>query len=251
MCVDIGYKSVLGPDGLPRYIKGIKIDRSLISADIDAPHLQGHARPYCIVVCLDNGGAPVVEKMNWGLIADFMINNPPLLKKYGNQLFNARAEKILQTGSTWNSLLKNRCLLVADGIYEHQEVPGRKNKLPYYIQLETKEPLLIPGLFNPRTNSFAIITRQGNELFCRIHNSGPNKYRMPLLLPPEKAVGWVDKHLTSEEVEGFLKFEIPSEALHAHTVFSIRGHQSRPDGKEANEYYNWGTAISGEQASLF
>lgn len=251
MCVDIGYKSMLGPDGLPRYIKGIKIDRSLVAADIDTPHLQAHARPPCVVVCLDTSGVPVVEKMNWGLIANFMVNNPVLLKKYGNQFFNARAEKILQTGSTWNSLLKNRCLLVADGIYEHQEVPGRKNKLPYYIQLETKEPLLIPGLFNPSTNSFAIITREGNELFCRIHNSGPNKHRMPLLMPPEKAVSWIHQGLTQEEIGGFLNFEILSKELHAHTVFSIRGHLSRQDGRAANEYYNWGAAIPGEQSSLF
>ena len=251
MCVDIGYKSMLGPDGLPRYIKGIKIDRSLVAADVDTPHLQAHARPSCIVVCGDTRGVPVVEKMNWGLIADFMVNNQGLLKKYGNQLFNARAEKVLLPGSTWNSLLNNRCLLVADGIYEHQEVPGRKNKLPYYIQLETKEPLLIPGLFNPRTNSFAIITRQGNELFCRIHNSGPNKHRMPLLMPPEKAVSWIHQGLTQEEIGGFLNFEILSKELHAHTVFSIRGHLSRKDGRAANEYYNWGAAIPGEQSSLF
>lgn len=251
MCVDIGYKSLLGPDGLPRYIKGIKIDRSLIASDIDAPHLQAHTRPFCIVVCLDTSGAPVVEKMNWGLVADFMVNNPELFKKYGNQLFNARAEKVLHPGSTWNSLLNNRCLLVADGIYEHQEVPGRKNKLPYYIQLQTKEPLLIPGLYNAHTNSFAIITRGGNELFCRIHNSGPNKNRMPLLLPPEKAVDWIHKDLTQEEIDQFLKFEIPDKELHAHTVFSIRSHHPRPDGKAVNEYYSWGLSRPGEQASLF
>jgi putative SOS response-associated peptidase YedK len=251
MCVDIGYKSMLGPDGLPRYIKGIKIDRSLAATDVDAPHLQAHTRPSCVIIKSDLDGLLMVERMSWGLIADFMINNSALFKKYGNQLFNARAEKVLQLGSTWNSLLNNRCLLVADGVYEHQEVPGRKNKLPYYIQPEKKEPLLIPGLYNPHTNSFAIITREGNELFCRIHNSGPNKNRMPLLLSPENAVGWVQEHLTLEEIERFLKFQLPAEELQAHTVFSIRSHLLRSDGKAANEYYNWGAAISGEQASLF
>jgi putative SOS response-associated peptidase YedK len=251
MCVDIGYKSMLGPDGLPHYIKGIKIDRSLATSDQDAPHLQAHARPLCVVVKTEPDQTPVVEKMSWGLVADFMLNNPELYKKYGNQLFNARAEKVLVEGTTWNSLLTNRCLLVADGVYEHQQVPGRKNKLPYYIQFRSKEPLLIPGLFNPKTNSFAIITREGNELFCQIHNSGPNKHRMPLLLPPEKASDWIQQNLRNQDIEQLLQVELSSEELTAHTVFSIRSHQPRPDGKNANEYFNWGASIPGEQASLF
>lgn len=242
---------MLGPDGLPRYIKGIKIDRSLIESDQDTPHLQAHARPLCAVVKTPGNETPVVNKMNWGLVADYMVNNPDLFKKYGNQLFNARAEKILQPGTTWNSLVNNRCLLVADGIYEHQQVPGRKNKLPYYIQLRSKEPLLIPGLFNPNTNSFAIITREGNELFRRIHNSGPNKYRMPLLLPLIMAPQWIQQKLSNQEIEKLLDFELPPEELAAHTVFSIRGHYSRPDGKRANDFFNWGATISGEQATLF
>lgn len=251
MCVDIGYKSALGPDGLPRYIKGIKIDRSLLAGDIGVAHIPAHARPSCVVVKTDPAGAPMVDKMNWGLVADFMVNNPAVFKKYANQLFNARAEKVLLTGSTWNALINNRCLLVADGIYEHQKVEGRKNKLPYYIQLRSKDPLLIPGLFNPRTNSFAIVTREGNDLFCRIHNSGPNKHRMPLLLKPGDAVSWIHQDLSNEALKHLLSFQISSEDLSAHTVYSIRSHHPRPDGRRANEYYNWGSASVGEQASLF
>jgi putative SOS response-associated peptidase YedK len=251
MCVDIGYKSMLGPDGLPRYIKGIKIDRSLAERDQDAPHLQAHARPLCVVVKTELDQTPVVEKMSWGLVADFMVSNPELFKKYGNQLYNARAEKVLVADTTWNLLLTNRCLLVADGVYEHQQVPGRKNKLPFYIQFRSKEPLLIPGLFNPKTNTFAIITREGNELFCQIHNSGPNKHRMPLLLPPEKAPLWIQQNLSNQDIEQLLQVELSSKELTAHTVFSIRGHQPRPDGKKANEYFSWGATMLGEQASLF
>lgn len=242
---------MLGPDGLPRYIKGIKINRSLVDNDRDTPHLQAHARPLCVIVKTESNQTLVVNKMNWGLVADFMVNNPVLFKKYGNQLFNARSEKLLLEGTTWNALLNNRCLLVADGIYEHQQVSGRKNKLPYYIQYHRKEPLLIPGLFNPNTNSFAIITREGNELFRRIHNSGPNKYRMPLLLPPAMAAMWIKQNLSKQEIEQLLSFEIPSEELSAHTVFSIRTHQPRPDGKKPNEFFNWGAATAGEQATLF
>lgn len=242
---------MLGPDGLPRYIKGIKIDRSLVERDQDAPHLQAHARPLCTIVKTDPNQTPVVEKLSWGLVADFMINNPELFKKYGNQLYNARAEKVLVAGTTWNSVLANRCLLVADGVYEHQQVPGRKNKLPYYIQLRSMEPLLIPGLFNPKTNSFAIITREGNEVFCQIHNSGPNKHRMPLLLPSAIAPKWIQQNLSNQEIENLLAFELPPKELAAHTVFSIRSNQPRPDGKKANESFNWGATMLGEQASLF
>jgi hypothetical protein len=54
MCVDIGYKSMLGADGLPRYIPGIKINREQVGADCDRPHIAGHTNPNCWV--LEGGG---------------------------------------------------------------------------------------------------------------------------------------------------------------------------------------------------
>ena len=238
MCVDIGYKAVLDTNGLPTIIKGIVIKKEYAETDHSIPHLSAFARPECWTV-VKQGPHPEVRSMRWGLIADFMIDRPDQFQKYGNHFYNARSERIEDPASAWYAYRNNRCLLIADGIYEHQKVAGRSRKMPWYIQLKTNEPLLIPALFNPRTETFAILTREGNDLFRTIHNDGPNKNRMPLLLPIEQAIEWIDPQLSDIHKQELKAFEITSSQLRGHTVYSIRGKQSRPDGKQANEAYNW------------
>jgi len=62
---------------------------------------------------------------------------------------------------------------------------------------------------------------------------------MPLLLPKEQALGWIEPHLSDKHKQELIAFEIPSSQLKAHTVYAIRGNLSRPDGKEVNEVYKW------------
>lgn len=251
MCVDIGYKSLLGPDGLPKLIPGIKIDRSLANNDVSIPHIQAHAKPACVVVLSSDGGA-LADKLSWGFVADFMLNNPEQQKKYFNQLFNARAEKIVDNSSMWGPYITHRCLLVASGVYEHQQVSYSSKKIPYYISFNNGDPLLIPSLYNPKTRSFALITRAANALFKEIHNAGPNKHRMPLLLPNNLASSWVNPSLTAADIKDYLNYELDSARLSHHTVYSLRSSSPRPDGKPADTFFNW--AISREdqdQLSLF
>jgi putative SOS response-associated peptidase YedK len=251
VCVDIGYKSSLGPDGLPHLIKGIKINRELVEGDRDRPHIRAHTHPSCVVVFMDEDGYPVAGQMLWGLVADFMINNPLQMKKFSNQLFNARSERLLESGSVWSGLKDRRCLLVADGIYEHQQVEWRKQKLPYYIRFRSGTTMLLPGVFNPGTKSFAIITREGNGLFKTIHNSGPHKFRMPLFLTASMANSWIQPRLSDDEINDLISFEYPSGELRAHTVYSVRSSSPRPDGKAANDFNNWENGRGLEQGSLF
>lgn len=238
MCVDIGYKAALGPNGLPQKVKGVRIKKEFTESDQDAPHLSAFARPACWVI-VQKEEAPEVVPMQWGLIADFMVDRPDQFEKYGNHFFNARSERVLEKGSAWYNHRSDRCLLVADGVYEHQKVAGRSRKMPWYIRLASGAPLLIPSLFNPRTQSFAILTREGNELFRNIHNDGGNKFRMPLLLEPEQALAWIDPTLDEQAIRSITAIEMPSDQLKAHTVYSIRGNTNRPDGQQANAPYDW------------
>jgi putative SOS response-associated peptidase YedK len=238
MCVDIGYKAALGPDGLPQKVKGVQIKKEYAAIDQDAPHLSAFARPSCWTIVQKEAG-PEVVPMHWGLIADFMIDRPDQFQKYGNHFFNARSERILERGSAWYNHIKDRCLLVADGVYEHQKVAGRSRKMPWYVRLASGAPMLIPALYNPRTETFAILTREGNELFRTIHNDGTNKFRMPLLLEQEQALKWIEPELHEQGIGLLTEIEIPAEQLKAHTVYSIRGNTIRPDGKELNAPFDW------------
>ena len=78
-----------------------------------------------------------------------------------------------------------------------------------------------------------------------IHNEGPNKHRMPLFMEPEMAINWISPVAPASD---FLSFELPSESLSAHSVYTIRNNAIRPDGKEKTDYYNWDL---NEQATLF
>ena len=109
----------------------------------------------------------------------------------------------------------------------------------------------IPGLYhfntkipsNPETGEmrgmFTLITRQANETMRQIHNSGDNAFRMPLFLPRELELKWLDPDLTEQEMESLLAFEMPSDQIVYNPVFSIRGRSPRPDGKPKNEPYDY------------
>lgn len=73
----------------------------------------------------------------------------------------------------------------------------------------------------------------------QIHNHGPNKHRMPVLMQPEEAVKWLKEDLTDEEMKKILEYEIPGTALEYRPVFSIRTTKPRPDGKNKTEAFNW------------
>jgi putative SOS response-associated peptidase YedK len=251
MCVDIGYKASLGKDGLPKYIPGVKINKNII--DKDEPHLQAHARPLCKVVVAGGDGGYQVEEMSWGVVMDFMQADADALKKYGNSMFNARGEKLLTTPSVWNKLINNRCLLIADGIYEHQQVDGYKKKIPHYISLSSGAPMLLPCVFAPAlpgytSATFAVVTGPANELMKKIHNDGPNKHRMPVFGEPEFELNWLNKNMVEKEINEFTNYAIPSASLKSKTVFTIRGNAIREDGKEKNDFFDWGI---NEQSSLF
>ena len=167
-------------------------------------------------------------------------------------MVNARSEKILDDHrSFWHRIRNARCLIPVTGIYEHREIHGWKNKVPYHISLKGRTMFCLPGLYHyntrlpsdPETGEvrgmFTMVTRQGNEVMRQIHNSGDNAFRMPLFLSKELEMQWIDPQLTDAGMAKILAFEMPSDKLKYHTVFSIRGRTPRADGKSKNADYSY------------
>jgi len=138
-----------------------------------------------------------------------------------------------------------------NGIYEHREVKGFKNKIPYLVGLKDQPTFFIPGLYSVaelpdketgemmKCWTFTIITREANDLMKMIHNGGVNKWRMPLFLPFELSKKWVEEDLSPEDYKAILDFEMPSERLDYYTVYTIRSPKQRPDEKAKNEFWEW------------
>jgi putative SOS response-associated peptidase YedK len=183
-----------------------------------------------------------LKNFEWGIIAEYM-DTPEKIKAMRRSMVNARSEKILDDKrSFWHRIRKTRCLIPVTGIYEHREIKGWKNKIPYHIRLKNREMFCIPGLyhFNTKTPSdpetgemrgmFTLITRAANPVMRQIHNSGDNAFRMPLFLPKEMELEWLRRDLGDAEIGKLLFYEMPADQLVYDPVYSIRGRTPRPDG---------------------
>ncbi|MCG8347223.1 MAG: SOS response-associated peptidase [Chloroflexales bacterium] len=131
----------------------------------------------------------VCEAMRWGLIP-FWFNDD----KWKAATWNARCETMAEKASYRGPWRKgNRCLFPIQRFYEWQEIEGQKQKQRWFIRI-VDEPMAIAGLWDSNNKhglSATMITMPANELMQRIHNSGANKHRMPLLVQPGNFEAWL------------------------------------------------------------
>lgn len=264
MCYDISFSSNI--ELIADYLPGIVIEPQL-SIDFDTTiHVQAQAyRRYPVIIYDD--AEYKLKPFEWGVIADYM-NTPEKIKQSRQWMCNAQSEKVIgDKKSFWRRIRSKRCLIPVTGIYEHREIKGWKNKVPYLVRMRDRELFCIPGLYyyspipDPETGevkgTFTLITRPANSVMKQIHNGGPNAGRMPLFLSQELEKKWLQPDLTDEDIQSVMDFEMPSEQLEYWPVFSIRTTKPRPDNKLKNEPFEWanlpplGNDEPSEQKALF
>ena len=246
MCYDISFSSTI--ELIPEYLPGIIVDPQVRIDYETSVHVMAHAYGRYPVITLEDG-IYHLRPFEWGLIADYM-NTPEKIKKGRAFMCNAQSEKITEDKrSVWYRLRKKRCLIPVTGILEHRHINGGALKIPYHVKLKNRDLFCIPGLYNysPIPNvetgevigTYTLITRAANALMAQIHNGGDNKFRMPLFLPKELEMKWLEPDLTDETMKEILDFKMPPAELEYHTTFSIRGRKERTDGKGKIEPYEW------------
>jgi putative SOS response-associated peptidase YedK len=143
-----------------------------------------------------------LDLMRWGLV--------PHWSKGPDQRFamhNARLESIEEKPSFRKPLVRQRCLIPADGWYEWQAVKKTAGKQAHFIHRPRNEIFYFAGLWDcwesPNTQpmqSCTIITTAANASLERIHS------RMPIILDPEDYQRWLDPDLNDgHEVTQLLK----------------------------------------------
>lgn len=248
MCLDISYYSKL--DIIDNYFPQLTHDGD-IQFDLDmSTHFMalGHSRYPVITQEADGYHRKYFE---WGIIAEYM-DTPEKIKVMRKSMVNARSEKIIEDKrSFWHRIRRTRCLIPVTGIYEHREIKGWKNKVPYYVTLKDRPMYCIPGLYHHNTlrpsdpetgeirGTFTLITRAANSVMRGIHNSGDNAHRMPLFLPKELELEWVKPGLTDEAIGRLLSYEMAADQIVYEPVFTIRGRSPRPDGLPKNAPFSW------------
>ena len=183
----------------------------------------------------------------WGLIPHW-VKDESQKKKLWNKTLNARGETIFEKPSFRYSARNKRAILYVDGFYEHHHFGGKT--YPFYISRKDGQPMAFAALWSdwqdPETGewtqSFTIVTAEGNSMMAKIHNNpkliGP---RMPLILPEELEEAWlqpINDELDIKAIQELIR-SYPDEELQAHTVAKLRGKEYKGNVPEITEEVNY------------
>lgn len=152
------------------------------------------------------------RQWRWGLIPGWS-KDPGI----GTRMINAQAETASSKPAFRVAFRKRRCLVLADGFYEWQQL-GRK-KQPFYIRMGNDSPFAFAGLWEQwkgpdgaAIDSCTLLTIEPNDLIRRFH------HRMPVILDPEDYALWLDPGIRDPEQLQPLLRPYSSEALTAYPV---------------------------------
>ncbi|MCG1037291.1 SOS response-associated peptidase [Polaribacter sargassicola] len=162
-------------------------------------HFNGWETKHLAII--KQGTSATIDLSLWGLLPtnydlskrkDFLIKTNTL---------NATKERLYDSNLFSQFIRKQRCLILADGLFEPHSALGIKNKIPYYFKEKNHDLIAFAGVYsviddNESTPiySASIITTEANNMFKEIHNT-PNKlgsYRMPLILDPSDYYDWLN-----------------------------------------------------------
>lgn len=210
---------------------------------------QFDPRPYAIAqgypkwpIITNSGDKYQLNKFNWGVIPSYMDTDEKI-KKGRPFMCNATCEKMLHDNrSVWFRIRKNRCLIPATGFFEpHKEVWSNES-LWFYIYRPDRKMFFLPGLYHYASHrpdvetgevpgTFALITRPANDTMAAIHNNTREEgsFRMPLMLPKELELEWLDPELTFEGMQQICDYAIPDEELAYHHVKNVRKRNTPKD----------------------
>ena len=135
----------------------------------------------------------------WGLVPSWSAD-----LSIGSRMINARYETLREKKSFIGPLRQRRCLIVADGYYEWQQLDA-KRKQPHWISPTAGGVMQLAGLWE--TNSRAserpistctIITTAANTRVSEIHD------RMPVILAGSAAERWMATDCDADEAYDLL-----------------------------------------------
>ncbi len=150
------------------------------------------------------GAGRAIAMMRWGVSSESRGGDKI-------ELFNARAESLLEKRNFKILVPRNRAALIADGYFEWREDDGVK--IPYYIRRADGRLMLIAALFSPDagSRSFTVVTREPLPEISFIHP------RMPAIVDGAGLDAWLDVGNVSAEsaIEELASF---SGRIQFHTV---------------------------------
>lgn len=140
---------------------------------------------------------------------------------------NAIGEQMLGSRLYGEAALRRRCLVPSSGFFEWRHwKPERAKKelaIPYFVQVPGQPVIWMAGIWQNWTDQqtgehltgFAIVTTAANGLMAQVHNK---KKRMPLILPDDQALRWIDPDLRENEIQAIAKYHFPERVMKAFPI---------------------------------
>ena len=147
------------------------------------------------VIAPDKHGKRAVYPMKWG----YQLQN-------GKPLVNARSETAAEKPTFREDWMRHRCIVPASCYFEWKHLKDEDNLLgekvkpkKYMFQTEGSSVTWMCGLYRIENGLpfFVILTKDAGEELRQIHD------RMPLILPEDKIIDWIDPSKRAEDVLPF------------------------------------------------
>jgi putative SOS response-associated peptidase YedK len=192
-----------------------------------------------LAVTTDRDGIPRGERLRWGLVPSW-AKRP----RTGLKMINARSETAASRPAYRRALARYRCLIIADGFYEWRALPSG-HKQPHHIALRDGAPFAFAGLWSiwrgdgtGDLRTCTIMTTAANAAVAPLHD------RMPVILPGEHELTWLDRATPVAALRGLLR-GLPAAQLAVRPVGGAVN-DARYDGPDC-----LAPAPEGIQAALF
>jgi putative SOS response-associated peptidase YedK len=165
------------------------------------PHVQPrfNAAPTQLLPVITSAAPQGVSTFYWGTSPEWAKN-----KTVSEKIINVRSELISEKATLQKLLMKNRCVIPADGFYAWKKA-GKKTLIPYRFVLNTNELFAIAGFWEEYEDTdgndfhtFSMITTSAAPSVKSIYD------RMPVLLTEEGEKIWLDKNAKQDELMALL-----------------------------------------------
>lgn len=170
-------------------------------------HVSGMTEPHLPAIL--NTDPENVNFLHWAFMP--FKYAPQIKGKPMNTLF-ARDNRIFADNSIYKGAASStRCLVMLDGFFEHYV----KDDLtfPYYVQLKSKEPFMVGGLWQNftdpidevQTETLTLVTGPANKEVAWLHNEKPYtpESRMMFIVDKKDDETWL--HGSAEEAKALIK----------------------------------------------
>lgn len=175
--------------------------------DTYAPNFN--AAPTHLLPVITLASSHGISTFYWGTSPEWAKN-----KTLSEKIINIRAESILEKPMLKKGMMKNRCLIPADGFYAWRKV-GKKTSIPYRLVVTDQDLFSFAGIWEEfedtdgnELHTFSIITTESNGIVATIHE------RMPVIFTKENEKIWLDHQSSENDLMKILTAYPPEKMSH-------------------------------------